>query len=443
MSEKKEQKSLLSISARSFLTAIIVIAILMVVGYVLTLVLPGCYIPTWKWLLSPVLVLRAEGGATIIAVIIFLLVIGGIFNDLDKCGMMVYMLDKIAYKCADKKYKFLKVVVFFFMAMGALIGSFEESIPLVPIVVGIALKLGWDPLTGLAMSFLAIGCGFSTGVFNPFTVGVAQELAGLPMFSGVWLRALAFVLIYPMLVFFITRHAKKVDKGVSQAAVENFEVQPMLDKALNRFVITMAICILIVLSSAFITVLQDYTLIIVALGFLVAGIIATASCKMPAKEFFSVSFVGVKNMLPAVLMILMASSIKYTLDTAGALDVILNGAISVAETLPKWAVILFIYLIVLVMNFFIASGSAKAFMLIPIIVPLAEVFGISAQLCVLAFAFGDGFSNTFYPTNPALLVGLGLADISYTDWAKWTAKFQIPNLVLTSALLLFGLAVGY
>ena len=95
------------------------------------------------------------------------------------------------------------------------------------------------------------------------------------------------------------------------------------------------------------------------------------------------------------------------------------------------------------MNFFIGSGSAKAFMLIPLIVPLAQIFGISAQLCIVAFAFGDGFSNVIYPTNAALLIGLGLADINYAKWFRWTIKFQLANLALTSAILLFGLAVGY
>jgi uncharacterized ion transporter superfamily protein YfcC len=111
--------------------------------------------------------------------------------------------------------------------------------------------------------------------------------------------------------------------------------------------------------------------------------------------------------------------------------------------MPDWMVILFIYLIILAMNFFIPSGSAKAFMLIPLIVPMAQIFGISSQLCVVAFAFGDGFSNVLYPTNPALLLSLGLADVSYSTWFKWSVKFQLLNLLLTSLILLFGLAVGY
>jgi uncharacterized ion transporter superfamily protein YfcC len=95
------------------------------------------------------------------------------------------------------------------------------------------------------------------------------------------------------------------------------------------------------------------------------------------------------------------------------------------------------------MNFFIASGSAKAFLLMPLIIPVAEAFGISAQLCIVAYAFGDGFSNVFYPTNPVLLISLGLADVDYGKWAKWSVKFQALNLILTSGLLLLGLVIGY
>jgi uncharacterized ion transporter superfamily protein YfcC len=152
---------------------------------------------------------------------------------------------------------------------------------------------------------------------------------------------------------------------------------------------------------------------------------------------------GLISVLPAVLMILMANSIKYTLVEGNILDTILQGTIATAQTLPRWSVVLFIYLIVLVMNFFIASGSAKAFLLIPLIVPVAEAFGISAQLCIVAYAFGDGFSNVFYPTNPVLLISLGLADVNYGKWAKWSFPFQVLNLLLTSAILFLGLVIGY
>jgi uncharacterized ion transporter superfamily protein YfcC len=177
--------------------------------------------------------------------------------------------------------------------------------------------------------------------------------------------------------------------------------------------------------------------------FLLAGIVSTLLCGMSGKQLGKTFFEGISGIFPAVLMILMASSIKFTLEEAQVLDTLLHSAVGLAETLPKWTIILFIYFIVLAMNFFIPSGSAKAFMLIPLIVPMAQIFGISPLLCVVAFAFGDGFSNVFYPTNPVLLISLGLANVDYGKWVKWSWKFQALNLILTSGLLLFGLMIGY
>lgn len=442
MNNTTEKKGL-NISAKSFITAILVIFILMILTYSLTFIVPDAGIPFWKWALSPVLVLGAEGNVSLIAVIVFLLVIGGVFNCLEKCGLMKYMLDKITFHYGKERYKLMALITLFFMAMGSFIGSFEECVPLVPIVVALAIRLGWDALTGMGMSLLAIGCGFSAGICNPFTVGVAQELSGLPMFSGMWFRALTFVLVYGLLMGFLMLYTKKIKKPVDVHGMETeFQDNPKMNRGLIWFVGLMVAGIAVVLSSVFVTALQDYTMIIVAITFLAAGIIASAVSGGKG-SLGKIFWNGLVSVLPAVLMILMANSIKYTLVEGNVLDTLLNSAISLAETLPRWSVILFIYLLVLVMNFFIASGSAKAFLLMPLIVPVAQVFGISAQLCVVAFAFGDGFSNVFYPTNPVLLISLGLADVDYGKWVKWSWKFQTLNLIVTSGLLLFGLVIGY
>ena len=388
--------------------------------------------------------LGATGNGTLIAVILFLLVIGGVFKALDHCGLMKYLLDKIASRFGNLRYSLMAVTTLFFMAMGSLIGSFEECIPLVPIVVALAISLGWDSLTGVGMSLLAVGCGFSAGVFNPFTVGVAQQLAGLPMFSGASMRLLTFVLVYLLLLFFLRTYAKKIEKPLSDTASANtFVRDEKMDKGIVFFAVPLGIGIVAIFCSGFITVLQDYTMIIVAVAFLVAGTAACLATGMGGRGFGKTFLQGMAGIFPAVLMILMAASIKFTLEEAQVLDTILHGAVGLAQVMPKWAVILFIYLIVLVMNFFISSGSAKAFMLIPLIVPITQIFGISSQLSILAFAFGDGFSNVFYPTNAALLIGLGVADVGYVKWVKWTWKFQVAVLILTSLLLLLGLVVGY
>jgi uncharacterized ion transporter superfamily protein YfcC len=469
METRKPSKGL-GIGTRSFLAALAILFALMCVTYAMTFFIPGGEydrviddggsgsemidshsfrytdggLPFWKWLCSPILVLGAEGGGTVIAVIAFLLVIGGVFNALEKSGIMKYMLNKIVDRFGGVRYALVAVVTLFFMAMGAFIGSYEECVPLVPIVVALSVALGFDALTGLGMSLLAIGCGFASGVCNPFTIGVAQQIAGLPMFSGMWLRFIAFVLIYGLVVLFVGIRAKKIATPIEQIrAGETFVREKNMDRALVAFACVLGTGILAVLLSVWITVLQDYTMIIVAVMFFVAGVLAALISGMKLSALGSNFVHGFVSILPAVLMILMASSIKYTLTEAKVLDTLLHSAVEVAQKLPRPMLVLFIYLIVLIMNFFISSGSAKAFLLMPLIVPLSNMFEISSQLSVLAFGFGDGFSNILYPTNPVLLISLGLAGVSYTRWLKWTWKIQLAILLLTTALLMLGYAVGY
>lgn len=396
---RNKEKQKMEASVKSFITAIVVIFVMMILTYALTFMIPGGYIPFWKWILSPILVLFAEDAGSLIAIIALLVVLGGVFNSLDKFGILRLLLDKVTMKFGKSRRVLLAVIPLFFMGLGSAAGSFEECVPLVPVVVALAIRLGWDALTGLGMSILAAGCGFAAGVCNPFTVGVAQELAGLPMFSGLWYRAVAFVLIYILLMVFLMVHVKKIEKPMDEKMLEdmgNGSVKQIAHSSGSR-------------------------LWKLAITF---------------KD-------GVMSVLPGVLLILMANSIRFTLMERNILDVILQGAVSMASEMPRWGVILFIYGLVLFLNFFIPSGSAKAFLLMPLIVPTAEAFGISAQLCVMAFAFGDGFSNVFYPTNPVLLISIGLANVSYGTWVKWSAKFQLVNLILTSAMLLIGLLIGY
>lgn len=399
MAEKKK-KTAFDASVGSFVAATVMIFIMMVLTYILTFIVPGGGIPFWKWALSPILVLFGEDRGSLIAIIALLLGLGGIFNCLDKFGVLKFLLDKITEKFGRNRRMLLAVIPLFFMLLGSLAGTFEECVPLVPVVVALALRLGWDALTGLGMSILAAGCGFAAGICNPFTIGVAQEIVGIPMFSGLWLRVVNFGLIYGVLVLFLLLHVKKIEKSMESIVFEEKTKNPIAVKS-------------------------EYYL--------------DSKWKKAIITFKN----GVIGVLPGVFLILMANSIRFTLMEGNILDVILQSAINVAQQLPRWSVILFIYALVLFMNFFIPSGSAKAFLLMPLIVPTAEVFDLSAQLCIIAFAFGDGFSNVFYPTNPVLLISLGLANVSYDKWAKWSGKFQLANLLLTSMILLVGMVIRY
>ncbi len=455
-----DEKKGLDISSKTFLTSLLILFVLMCLTYGAVWMIPagqydrilnadgiteiirGSYhrvengLPFWKWLLAPVLALGTSGGGTALGVIAFLLVVGGIFNALDKSGLMKYMLDKLVHHYGTARYRLMALLTLFFMSMGAFIGSFEECVPLVPIVVSLSLALGWDELTGLGMSLLAIGCGFAAGVCNPFTVGVAQELAGLPMFSGAGTRLLVFALLYPVLLLFVFLHAKKIEKPLNpHRLVMDFMSDPAMDRGLVCFIAVLGGGFLLVFSSAYFTVLQDFTMIIAAVTFLAAGVTAVRVSGMTAAAMGKHFLNGIASILPAVLMILMANAIPYIMTEGHIMDTVLHAALTAAKDLSYGALILFVYLIVLGANFFISSGSAKAFLLIPLLTPMMQGLN-SPQVMITAFAFGDGFSNVLYPTNPVLLISLGLAGVGYGKWVKWTWKIQLVLLTVTAILLL-------
>ncbi len=447
--KQKETKGL-NISVTGFAAAIGILFALMTLTYILTLVIPGGNIPFWKWLLSPVLVLGSAQGGTLIAVMIFLLIIGGTFNALDRSGTMDYMLRKIVHAAGHRKYLLLSMVTLFFLSMGAFVGSFEECIPLVPLSVVLAVAMGWDELVGLGMSLGAVACGFSTGVLNPFTTGVAQTLMDLPVFSGISLRLLTYVVIYGCLLLFLIPYAKKCErrnategKPVSTEGISAFVRKEHLEASMKFFVGTIGVCFLMILMSVFIPGLSDYLMVLVALFFLIAGVGCCICSKIKPRKAASYFGYGVLSILPSLLLILMAGSIQYTMNEAGIMDTILDFAVSMISGMPKQVGILCVFLFAMIINFFISSGSAEAVLLMPILAPLADVSGISRQLMVLAFNYGDGFSNLIYFTNPCLLIALSLVNVSYGRWIKWSMKLQLMIAVCCCAILLLGTVIGY
>jgi len=476
---ENQSKRVFNVGTRSFIVALIILFLLMILTYALTLIMPaGEYqrvladgkesivagthqsvsggIPFWEWLLSPFLALGSSGSGTVIAIIAFLLVIGGAFHALDDCGVLSYMFNRVYRMFETQKYRLLLLVSLFFMSLGAFVGSFEECVPLVPIAVALAYSLGWDALVGLGMSLLAVGFGFSTGVLNPFTVGVAQQLVGLPMFSGVWMRLLTFVLIYGLLIAFMIPYAKKIEKNPTKSIIydpamterwaslrTDYVQEKNKDHALIWFAVVLGTGILLIVCSSFVPLLQEIIMPLIALIFLVAGTVSSLVSGMKLKAFFVSFGKGMLDILPAVLLILMANSIRYTMVESKILDTILYQTVLLTQNAPSGVVVLMIYALALVLELFISSGSAKAFLLMPLIAPIADLSGISRQIAVLAYAFGDGFSNVFYPTNPVLLISLGIVGIGYGKWFKWSAKIQLAVLALTCALLLFANAIGY
>ncbi len=222
-----DQKAGAQISKKAFIQSALILLFLMLVAGVLTRVLPaGLYerqvidertvilpdsyqvvdrpdYPMWRWVTAPVEVLWGDDAMVVIAIIIFILLVSGAFAVLDKSGILRSALASIVRRFGKRKYLLLLVISFFFMSLGAFLGLFEEIVPLVPLMIALSYSLGWDALVGLGMSILATNMGFSAAITNPFTIGVAQKLAGLPLFSGGLFRIPIFLVIYALLAWFL------------------------------------------------------------------------------------------------------------------------------------------------------------------------------------------------------------------------------------------------
>lgn len=487
----KESKVGLQISRKSFTSSVIILLLLMLVAGILTRVIPagefarviqngresivpGSYqtiskvdYPIWRWITAPLEVLIGSDAALVIVIIVFLLMIGGSIAVLEKSGILRYSMQLLVDRFGQQKYRMMGVLVLFFMLLGALIGTFEEMIALVPLAITLAISLGWDSLTGLGMSLLAAGFGFAAAISNPFTMGIAQRLAGLPAFSGVAYRILVFAIVYALLMVFLLRHARKVENDPTRSPVYAEDAplrakfvssqseaerdalvhqaeQPELDRAMRTFGTFLALILIVIVLGFFLPAIADISLPLVGIFFLVGALVAGrlsryATFSAILKDLLK----GVVGILPAILLILMAMSVKHIMSSGKTMDTILFYASGRLSGMNPYLAGFSIYVLILFLEFFISSGSAKAFLVIPIIAPLVDIVGLTRQSAVLAFTFGDGFSNVFFPTNAALLIALGLTVVSYAKWFKWTFKLQLAVLGVTLLLLFAAIGFGY
>lgn len=478
----KERTPSLKIGKKAFLLAFFIILGLMIVSGILTTVVqpgefqrisvegreqvvPGSFeytqppeYPVWRWFTAPVEVLYSEGNLPVITIILFLIFVGGSFTILELGGVIEALLNLMVRKFGSRKYLLMGILIFFFMFLAAFLGIYETLIPLVVLIVPLAHAMGWDSMTGLGMSLLPLAFGFSAAVTNPFTIGVAQTIAELPLFSGAWLRLIFFSIIFVLVYIFVRRYAKKIERkpeaspvyredipvkksltGTQPVPAEGKLTKPM-KRALTWFGVSMGVAIIFVLVTSQIPALSDIAFPVMALLFLFGGIGSGFFAKMGGKGVAKAFSRGTVNMLPGVLLIMMSMSVKHIVDQGIITDTILFKAGKIIGGASPFTAALLIYLLTLIMNFFIGSASAKAFLMMPILVPLADLVGITRQTAVLAFDMGDGFSNMLYPSNAILIIALGLTVVSYPKWIKWSIPLQ--GVIFAISIGFIGIAVA-
>ena len=194
---------------------------------------------------------------------------------------------------------------------------------------------------------------------------------------------------------------------------------------------------------AFIRAISGFAIPILAASFLVCGIICGYLVCKNLRLTLSAFLKGAASMLPAVLMIALASSVSLVMEEGGIIDTVLHYVIKLLVGKSPFVTVILIYFLILFLQIFIGSASAKIFLVLPIILPVTNALGISPELVILTYCMADGFTDVILPTNPILLIGLSMANVSYIKWLKWTWKLQLLLFSVSILVLLFAVTIGY
>lgn len=475
--EKQSGTPTASIGVKSFITVVAILTAVIFVCGALSYIIPqgsftrddsgaiitGTFvkgevegIAVWRVLTAPFRVFASEDALTVIMISAFLLIMSGVFNLLEKSGGIRVFIARIMNKLRDKGGPVVCLTVLIFMLFGSFFGMFEELVTLLPIIIIFMLSMNMDTMTGLGACLLAACFGFSAAITNPFSVGLAAEVAGVSLSDGAWLRLVFFGIVYATLCIFLMIHLHKIEKdptaslsyeidvkkrkALSDSAVAHLEGD---DKLFRLFTIFFSIQAVVLVLIASVRAISDFAIPILSVSFLATSIVVGFLAMGNWRKVFKYLSDGAISMLPAVVMIALASSVKLVMTESGIIDTIMNSVINLLLGRSKFLAIILIYFLILFLQIFIGSASAKIILVMPIVMPIATALGLTPTLVILAYCMADGFTDVILPTNPILLVALSIANVSYATWVKWTWKLQAILFALSGLILLFGVGIGY
>ncbi|MEW8973045.1 MAG: TIGR00366 family protein [Tissierellaceae bacterium] len=392
-----------------------------------------------------------KGMAAASEIIFFLFIIGGAFQIINVTGSIEAGIGKVAKRLYGKEKLMIPIFMSIFAFGGSTFGMSEEVIIFVPIGVALSRALGFDAITGTAMIALGAACGFNSGFMNPFTVGVAQQIAELPMFSGVLMRVIIFVVLLVITTIYISRYATKVKNDPKSSIVYDLEQREKDKKIdLNNMVkmTTRHSAILLSVLIGFIIIMYGvfeldwYILeigsVFLAMG-LVSGVIGGLKPSRIAEEFVS----GAQSIVFGALVVGIARGILVVMTDGMIIDTIVYSLAHTIQVLPKSIAVIGMYIVQIIINFFIPSGSGQATATMPIMIPLADILGITRQTAVMSFQFGDGFTNSIIPTASSLMAYLSIAKIPYEKWFKFIWPLMLIWVGTGAIFLIIANAISY
>ena len=403
-------------------------------------------------LLSPWSVFLAipKGFAAAQAIIFFVFLIGGAFGVFRATGAADALIGFLLRKMGRAPALLIAGGLLVFAAGSSSIGMAEEYLPFVPLLVTLSIGLGFDAVTAVGILCVGYSIGYGTALINPFTVLIAQDIAGLVPASGKAYRMVLSVLFLSIGFLHVWRYARRVKAEPSKSLVADIESDSDSTVAGKESVnLTRSHILTIFITFGFLVVLviglQQYGWYLVEMGALfvgltvVLGIVARLGFDTTAKEFSK----GAAELTTTALLIGFARTIQIVLDDGLVVDTIIHGVAQSLKNLGPHAAAVGMMVVQSLCNFFIPSGSGQAYVTMPIMAPLADLVGVTRQVAVLAYQFGDGFTNILVPTNAVLIGILTMARIPYDRWLRFVLPFMIKVWVVGALALVVAVAIGY
>jgi len=395
----------------------------------------------------PALIYRAIVKAA--STVTFILIIGGAFEIIISTGALTALCKKLSKLFVSREMMVIPVFLFLFSIFGATMGMSSEVMIFVPIGIALALSLGLDKVTGTAMITMGAATGFTAGILNPFNVGVAQDIAEVAMFSGKGYRIFILVVLLIVDTVYITWYAKRVKADPRKSIIygEPEDTEFVFDDA-DTGITKRQMAILGVVVIGFAALIYglsklDWYFEEMSALFLTMGVVCGFINKYGPSKVASVFGQGAKGIVVGALIVGVARGVEMALSEAMILDTIVNAIATLVNTMPGSLQAVGMFLAQSMVNCVITSGTGQAVVTMPLMVPVADLIGMTRQTAVLAFQLGDGFSNSVLPTSSALMGYLVVSKIPYTKWLK----FMMPLFLIWTGLgclfMLGALGIGY
>ncbi|WP_339065009.1 YfcC family protein [Fusobacterium animalis] len=417
-----------------------------------SIIIPGTfkYIENNPISLFKIPVYIMKGLAKASDIVFLVIIVGGAFNIIIETGMFQSFAGRLTKVFSNKEVLIIPAFSTIF-ALACTTMGVNTFIGFAPIAVIIARSIGYDAIVGVSMVALGGAIGFSTGTFNPFTTGVAQSLAGLPIFSGLGYRFVCLVVFLIVTNIYIIWYAKKIKANPESSVVyemeqENKKIEvseKQHDKIEGRHYLVLLIVIacfvlLVYGSQNWKWKLQENAAMFIWMGVLSGFAYGFGPSKI-AEEFTK----GAKKLVYGALMIGMANGISLILTDGKILDTTVQYLGGLLVTLPSYLQAAGMFLMQLLINGLITSGSGQAAATMPIMLPVADIIGITKQTTVLAFNFGDGLSNYILPTSSALMGFIAMVGISYSNWMKFMWRLFLIWIVVGAILVIVANSINY